>query len=168
MRTGVRQAVDGRRTRSRGFTLIEVATSILLVTTIVLAAMCVRYLVVKQARRGDAYNTAGKLGQMLLEGWRSAGLPSSYNPITRFAGQMTINPSTSTLAPPVPTGFTPLPSRYHVELDHVHYYVTLAYINEDLINQQPPVLHAVVGFRENYAAQSVATGANYVYLTTYK
>lgn len=167
MRTGVRRAVDGRRTRSRGFTLIEVATSILLVTTIVLAAMCVRYLAVKQARRGDAYNAAGKLAQMLLEGWRSAGLPSSYNPITRFTGQMTINPSTSTLAPPTPTGFTTL-GRYLVVLDHVNYYVTLAYINEDLINQQPAVLHAVVGFRENYAAESVASSGNYVRLTTYK
>jgi len=167
VRTGVRRAVDGRRTRSRGFTLIEVATSILLVTTIVLAAMCVRYLVVKQARRGDAYNTAGKLGQMLLEGWRSAGTPNTYNPITRFAGQTAIVITTATMAPPAPSGFTTL-GRYQVVLDNVNYYVTLAYINEDTMNQQPAVLHAVVGFQHNYQAQSVATGANYVYLTTYK
>lgn len=153
--------------RRQGFTLVEVMTSLLLVITIVLAALGVRYLAVKQARRGDAYNAAGKLGQMLLEGWRSAGAPSTYDPVTRFAGQMTLTPTTSTMAPPVPSGFTLL-GRYHVELDHIHYYATLAYINEDLVNQRPAVLYAGVGFRHGYQAASVTSSGNYVQLTTYK
>ena len=163
----MRAPLDCRWRRSRGFTLVEVALSILLVTVIVLAAMSVRYLAVKQARRGDAYNTAGKLGQMLLEGWRSSGAPNTYNPITRFAGQTAIVITTSTMAPPAPSGFTTL-GRYQVVLDNVNYYVTLAYINENVMTQQPAVLHAVVGFRHNYEAASVATSGNYVRLTTYK
>ena len=163
----MRAALDCRWTRSRGFTLVEVAVSILLVATIILAALGVRYLAVKQARRGDAYNTAGKLGQMLLEGWRSSGAPATYDPIARFAGQTVIVITTTTMAPPAPTGFTTL-GRYQVVLDNVNYYVTLAYINEDVMTQQPAVLHAVVGFRHNYQAASVATSANYVRLTTYK
>jgi len=163
----VRASSRYRWARPRGFTLIEVAISILLVMTIVVAAISVRYLAVQQARRGDAYNTAGKLGQMLLEGWRSSGAPATYDPIARFAGQTVIVITTTTMAPPAPTGFTTL-GRYQVVLDNVNYYVTLAYINEDVMTQQPAVLHAVVGFRHNYQAASVATGANYVRLTTYK
>ena len=164
----MRAALDYRWTRPRGFTLVEVAVSILLVMTIIVAAISVRYLAVKQARRGDAYNTAGKLGQMLLEGWRSSGAPATYDPIARFAGQTVIVITTTTMAPPAPTGFLTL-GRYQVVLDNVNYYVTLAYINEDpSMTQQPAVLHAVVGFRHNYQAASVATSGNYVRLTTYK
>jgi len=167
----MRQGRNTRRSGARGLTLIEVMVSIAVVTAVILAAIGTRYLVVKQAVRADAYNTAGKLGQMLLEGWRGAGDPATYNPKTRFAGQMTIDDSIPiSMAPPVPSGLVPLSStcRYHVELDRVHYYVTLAYKNEDVIQQQPAVLHATVGFQHNYQAASVATSGNYVRLTTYK
>jgi hypothetical protein len=144
-----------------------VSVSILLVMTIVMAALGVRYLAVKEARRGDAYNAAGRLGEMMLEGWRSAGAPNTYDPVARFAGQTVITISTATLAPPAPSGFTTL-GRYQVVLDHVNYFVTLAYINEDLMAQRPAVLNATVGFQHNYQAASVATSGNYARLTTYK
>jgi hypothetical protein len=122
---------------------------------------------VKEARRADAYSAAGKLAQLMLEGWRSAGAPDTYDPIARFAGQTVITISTAVMAPPPPSGFTAL-GRYQVVLDHVNYFVTLAYINEDTMAQRPPVLNATVGFQHNYQATSVATSGNYVRLTTYK
>jgi len=158
----VRSADSHRRTRTRGFTLTEVMVSILLVTTIILAAIGTRYLAVKQARRGDAYGTAGKLGLMLLEAWRSSATPATYDPITTFAGQMTV--STSGTGPPAPTGFTTL-GRYRIVLDNVNYYPTLAYVNAT--TTQPAVLHVSVAFKHSYQAGTIATGDNTVRLTTY-
>jgi type II secretory pathway pseudopilin PulG len=158
----VRSCGISRRVRRRGLTLIEVIVSILLVMVVILAAIGTRYLATQQARRGDAYSTAGKLGLMLLEAWRSSTAPSTYNPITTFAGQMTV--STSGTGPPAPTDFTTLGS-YHVVLDNVHYYPTLAYIGAT--TEQPAVLHVSVAFRQNYQAGTISTGDNCVRLTTY-
>jgi hypothetical protein len=152
---------------------MEVSVSILLVMTIVLAGLGVRYLAVKEARRGDAYNAAGRLGEMLLEGWRSAGEPKTYDPVARFAGQTVLAISTAAMAPPAPSGFTvlngPHGGRFQVVLDHVNYFVTLAYIDADPTwLQRPAVLNATIGFQHNYQSVSVAVSGSYVRLTTYK
>ncbi len=157
----MRSADRHRRTRTRGVSLVEVMVSIILMTAIILVAIGTRYLAGRQARRGDAYGAAGKLGLMLLEAWRSTGTPAAYDPITAFAGQMTI--ATSASGPAAPTGFTTL-GNYHVVLDNVNYHATLAY---DEPAEQPAVLHVSVAFKQNYQAGTFATGDNVVRLTTY-
>jgi hypothetical protein len=133
-----------RRIRARGLTLIEVAVSMVLVVTIVVAAMAVRYHSVKQARRADAYNG-----------------PGEYDPVANFTAHLTIE---SGAGPGAPTGFTAL-GDYHIVFDHANYYVTLAYIPQT--TTAPAKLHAAVAFREDYQDDSVATGASVVHLTTY-
>jgi hypothetical protein len=150
-----------RRIRARGLTLIEVAVSMVLVVTIVVAAMAVRYHSVKQARRADAYNGAGRLALLLLEGWRSYATPGEYDPVAHFTAHLTIE---SGAGPGAPTGFTAL-GDYHIVFDHANYYVTLAYIPQT--TTAPAKLHAAVAFREDYQDDSVATGASVVHLTTY-
>lgn len=142
-------------------TLIEVMVSILLITIVVVAALGARYLAVKQARRADAYNTAGRLGLLLLEGWRSTGEPRDYDPEARFSGQMTITGGAT--GPTAPTGFTALDT-YHVVQDNVNYYATLAY---DEPADAPAVLHVTVGFRHQYQAGTISETDNFVRLTTY-
>ena len=158
----MRSAGSHGRTRTRGFTLNEVMVSILLVTIIIVAAIGTRYLAGKQARRGDAYGAAGKLALMLLEAWRSTGTPWDYDPITTFAGQMTI--STSATGPAAPTGFTTL-GNYRIVLDNVYYYPTLAYIDETA--DDPARLHVSVAFRHNYEGGAISDSDNCVRLTTY-
>lgn len=158
----MRSAQTYRRGIRHGFTLVEVMVSILLITIVVLAALGARYLAVKQARRADAYNTAGRLGLLLLEGWRSTGIHSAYDPVTRFSGQMTITGGAT--GPTAPTGFTTLDT-YHVVQDNVNYYATLAYIDETV--DAPAVLHVTVGFRHQYQAGTISETDNYVRLTTY-
>lgn len=158
----MRAAFRSRRTRWRGLTLVEVMISILLIAIVIVAALGARYLAVKQARRADAYNTAGRLGLLLLEGWRSTGVHSAYDPAARFSGQMTITGGAG--GPAAPTGFTTLDT-YHVVQDNVNYYATLAYIDET--TTAPAVLHVTVGFRHQYQAGTIAETDNFVRLTTY-
>ncbi len=155
------EANTRRMIRARGVTLAEVSVSIAVAAAVVLAALGTRYLSVKQAVRGDAYNTAGRIGLLLLEGWRSSTAPNTYNPATKFAGQLTL---TAASGPPAPGGLTALPS-YRAVLDGRNYYVTLAYKNAT--TTAPAVLHVTVGFRRDYQAGSLTTADNYVRLTTY-
>ncbi len=158
----MRSAQTCRRRNSHGFTLVEVMVSILLIATIVVAAMGARYLAVRQARRGDAHNTAGKIALLLLEGWRSTAAPSAYDPVARFSGQMTINDGGP--GPDAPAGFTTLDT-CHIVQDNVNYYATLAYI--DATETAPAVLHVTVGFRHQYQAGTLSETDNFVRLTTY-
>jgi len=150
--------------------LIEVMLSILVVTTIILAALASRYLSVRQARRGDAYNMAGNLGLLLVEGWRSTE-PTLYNPtalLGSFNPHMTVT-SGATGCPAAPGGFTTL-NTYRVVLDNMNFYVRLAYANPDLTvgAEHPAQLHAGVTFRNHYEAGDASTSSNYVGLTTYR
>jgi len=151
-----------RRTGSRGFTLAETTISIAVVTSIILASLTARYLTIQQAKRGDAYNNAGKLGLLLLEGWRGSTTLVGYDPVTRFTGQMTI--STSGTGPAEPSGFTKLGS-YRVVLDNMNLYATLAYM--DATTTTPAKIHVCVGYRSHFEAGSLTSGATYVHLTTF-
>ena len=159
----MRSAQTYRRGNSHGFTLVEVMVSILVITIIVVAAMGARYLAVRQARRADAQNTAGRIALLLLEGWRSTGIHSDYDPEARFSGQMTITAGAG--GPATPTGFTTLGNTsYHIVQDNVNYYATLAY---DEPADAPAVLHVTVAFRHQYQAGAISETDNLVQLTTY-
>ena len=138
--------------------------SIVVIATVVLAAMGTRYLSVRQAQRGDAYNTAGRLGLLLLEGWRSMGIHSAYDPATRFSGQMAITDGAS--GPAAPTGFTTLNNTsYHIVQDNMNFYATLAYIEETA--DDPAMLHVTIGFRDHYETGTLSETDTFVRLTTY-
>ena len=117
--------------RAAGMTLIEVSVSILLVTVVILGALMVRYHAVKQAVRGDAYETAARVGQLLLEGWRSTEW-NVYDPNDRFPDQLMFQEAID--GPDVTAdGFTrtqaPAASRYYEAiLNNRHYYATLGYM----------------------------------------
>ena len=161
----MRSAQTYRRGNSHGFTLVEVMVSILVITIVVVAAMGARYLAVKQARRADAYNAASRLGLLLLEGWRSTGIHSDYDPEAKFSGQMTITDGASGPAAPTDGDFTTLGNTsYHIVQDNVNYYATLAY---DEPADAPAVLHVTVGFRHQYQAGTISETDNLVRLTTY-
>jgi type II secretory pathway pseudopilin PulG len=151
-----------RRIGSGGFTLIEATITMAVVTAIVTASLGARYYAVQQARRGDAYNGAGRVGLLLLEGWRSTTTPAGYDPVAQFTSKITI--STSATGPATPSGFTKLGS-YHVLLDNVHYYATLAYINATAT--APTKLHVCVGWKPHFEAGDMSSSGQYVRLTTY-
>jgi len=154
-------------------TLIEVMVSILLVTTIIFGALMVRYHAVRQAVRADAYETAGRIGQLLLEGWRSTEL-EVYDPNERFPDQLLFEEAAA--GPDVsadgfteyttPTGIT----YYEITFGNRHYYATLGYRSAVLTEgaERPPVIHVTVAFQNNYATWDGTTNLNYVKLTSHK
>ncbi len=154
-------------------TLIEVMVSVLLVTIIVLGALMVRYHAVKQAGRADAYETAARVGQLLLEGWRSTEL-MVYDPNERFPDQLLFEEAAD--GPDVTAdGFTTYAtptgiSYYDITLDNRHYYATLGYRAAVMTegSERPPVIHVAVAFENNYGQWDTSDGAVYVKLTSYK
>ena len=156
--------------RRRGLTLVEVAVSIAIVSAVVLAAMMARYASVRQARRADAYNGAGRLALLLLEGWRSYATPTDYTPVINFGPSSPVHLAieTSAAGPSLPTGFTQL-GRYRVQMDNVNFYVTLSYyVNPTVtVPRTPSKLHAAVAFRNDFQQGTLASSDPVVRLTTY-
>ena len=153
--------------------LIEVMISITLVTIIILGAIMVRYYAVRHAVRADAYETAARIGQLFLEGWRSTEL-QYYEPYNRLTGQIPITVAGAGYNV-TNDGFTlytsPLGnSHYDIFTDNIHYNVTLGYKNAVATpgSERPQVIHVTVAFRHDYQAGDVSTGANYLRLTTNK
>jgi hypothetical protein len=159
-------------------TLIEVMVSIALVMVIVMGAMTARYLTVQQAVRADAYNTAGRVALLLLEGWRSTE-PNMYDPasttttapLKSLSSYVTITGG-ATGCPQAPSGFITLNNTgYLVVADRMNFYVTLAYTNPDLTvvgAEHPPKLHVAVAFLNHYGTGDASTSSNRVSLTTYR
>jgi len=154
-------------------TLIEVMVSITLVTVVILGALMVRYHAVKQAARGDAYETAARIGQLLLEGWRSTDM-DVYEPNDRFPDQLMFQQADA--GPDVTAdGFTQYVSprgvtNYEVIFNNRHYYATLGYVPAVTTSgsEVPPVIHVSVGFLNGYGVWDSAVNINYVKLTSHK
>jgi len=169
----MRQGRNTRRGQARGLTLIEVMVSIAVVTVIIVAAIGTRYLVVKQAVRADAYNTAGRIGLLLLEGWRSTDL-AIYKPLVRLSGQLSIGKST--VGPDVTAaGFNLYTSpdgcaHYEIVQGPRHYYATLGYKNAvgAVGTERPYTIHVAVGFLNSYNTWDASKAINYIRLTSYR
>lgn len=154
-------------------TLIEVMVSALLVVVVIVGALMVRYLTVKQAVRADAYNTAARVGQLLMEGWRSTEL-NIYEPNDRFPDELIFQQAAA--GPDVTVdGFITYVSpagvsNWEAIFGNRHYYATLGYIPAVLTSgsERPPVIHVAVAFQNNCATWDGTTQLNYVKLTSYK
>jgi type II secretory pathway pseudopilin PulG len=166
-----------RCTQRLGMTLIEVMVSAALMTVIIVGALSVRYYAVKHAVRADAYETAGRIGQLFLEGWRSTAL-DAYEPYSVLGSQIQMTPSDDEADGPNVTvdGFTPYvrPPNNYVCYDVVennrHYHVALGYTkkNGDASGYAEYVIHATVAFLNNYGSWGSSDVVNYVKLSSYK
>jgi prepilin-type N-terminal cleavage/methylation domain-containing protein len=64
----------------RGMTLIEVMLAVAIVIIAALGAMCYEYLSVNHVRFARAQLAATRVGQILIEDWKSTGAADNYNP----------------------------------------------------------------------------------------
>ncbi len=160
--------------KQRGFTLIEVVVSIAIVMALVMAGLAARYLTVKQAVRADAYNTAGRLALLLLEGWRSTE-PDLYDPTSSVSALSSLSPTVTIVAnapgcPAAPGGFTTL-NTYRVIADNKNFYVRLSYKPADTSvagSEHPAMLSVIVTFLDSYLIGDASASTNRVSLTTYR
>jgi Tfp pilus assembly protein PilV len=64
----------------RGMTLVEVMVAVAFVIVAALGTLCYEYLCVDHVRIARAELIATRLGQLLIEDWKSTGGASDYNP----------------------------------------------------------------------------------------
>jgi prepilin-type N-terminal cleavage/methylation domain-containing protein len=95
-----------------GFSLVEVMISILIIVIVALGTMSFQYHGVKHSRSSEAQIAATRLGQLILEDWKSTGGAAGYNPTTLGLGFVT------------PT--TPETGSYKITLDYQTFYLTFA------------------------------------------
>ena len=151
-----------RKKRRRGVTLVEVIVGALIIAVIVLAALNFQMYCALHTREADVRATAGRLGLLLLEAWKTNGVDvTAFNPTAAdFNLYLPDNFSTNSEG----LGGTGVElGRYDVTLDGVNYYVTLLYSAGS-----PQMLSACVAWnRDNYRAGDLGSNPQSVWLTSY-
>jgi prepilin-type N-terminal cleavage/methylation domain-containing protein len=66
--------------KNRGMTLMEVMIAVAIVIVAALGTMCYEYLCVDHVRIARAELVATRIGQLLIEDWKSTGGAADYNP----------------------------------------------------------------------------------------
>jgi len=80
LRRGELHRVSHRRLRCTGMTLVEVMLAAALVVVAALGTLCFEYLTVNHVRYARAQMAATRIGQLLIEDWKSTGGSPDYNP----------------------------------------------------------------------------------------
>ena len=135
---------------SCGFTLVEVAISILIIMVLATGAMGYQYHSTRDVKLSEVQATASRLSMLLLEGWKGTEGASDFDPVSVFGSEITI--TTSSIGPDVAQnkwGWDfDLLDQYVVEMDEVVYYVTLSWNDASFF--EPKVLNCVVTWRNDY------------------
>ena len=160
-----------RKNRNRGFTLIEVMASMLIIMIIGIGAISYMYGCMWNAKRADVRITATRIGLLLLETWKITGhhIYDGDGNIIGWEWNVTdfdpINEPDFNTA--LPNGFgsatfslggvgTKL-GDYVIQIDGVNYFTTLLYNSN-----QPQMLNARVAWNKTYS--SATLGSDYMYV----
>lgn len=150
-----------KNSRLHGFTIVEVMLSMAIVTIVALGTLSFQYNGVKPARASEAQIAATRLGQLLLEDWKSTGGDSDYDP-----NVLGLDP-----------GFTLITtSNYRITLDYqtfyLHFAQTLAPVSSGS-NPDPVAgvtlqqLSVTVSWRKDYTAGTVSSSDPTLTFTTF-
>jgi hypothetical protein len=152
----------------KGLTLIEVMVAAAVIIVAIIGAMTFRYFCALDARKSSVQTTAGRLGQLLLEGWSGLGGRAVTDPYNIF------NPASFSTAasellvvadvgPSVPDGFNSFGS-FRVTADGAYYYATLSY-QDDAANGLR-ILNVSVAWPEKYPVGAFSSDDRAVNFTT--
>ena len=152
----------------KGLTLIEVMVAVTVIIVAIIGSLTFRYFCALDARKSSVQTTAGRLGQLLLEGWSGLGgraISDSYNifnpaSLSNAASELVI---ISDVGPSVPSGFNSFGS-YRVTADGAYYYATLSY-QDDAANGLR-VLNVSVAWPEKYPVGAFSGDDRSVNFTT--
>jgi len=138
------------RKKSSGFTLVEIAISILIVMVLAAGAMGYQYHSARDVRLSEVQASAARVSMLLLEGWKGAEGTADFDPVSAFNSEITI--SASATGPSVPNdrdGMSlTLLGRYEITIEGVYFYVTLSW--KDVSSLEPKVLNATTSWRRDY------------------
>jgi type II secretory pathway pseudopilin PulG len=82
---------DGRRIKA-GYTLVEIMTAVAVSIIVALGTLNYQYYGVRHDRMAQAQLAATRLGQLVLEDWKSTGGDPDYDPTTLGLGFTAIGP----------------------------------------------------------------------------
>jgi prepilin-type N-terminal cleavage/methylation domain-containing protein len=98
-----------KNSRLHGFTIVEVMVAMAIVIVIAMGTLSFQYNNVRQNRTSEAQTAAARIGQLLLEDWKSSGGDTDYDP--NLLG----------------LGFTYVSANnYRITLDYQTFYINLA------------------------------------------
>ncbi len=141
---------------NRGFTLTEVMASVAIIVVVALGTMGYQYHNVKFSRASKAQITGTRIGQLLLEDWKSTGGDPTYDPTSLGLGFATTLFGES--------------GDYVITLDNQAFYIQLQQndIDQDTVaGVTLRQVRVIVRWRKDYVRGAVSAGDPEVSLTTY-
>lgn len=160
-----------RKHRNRGFTLIEVMVSILVIMIIVIGAISYMYACMWNAKRADVRITATRVGQMLLDSWKINGPVvdgiwdvEAFDPTDDDFDSILPDNIGTTSAGIDGIGNELRGTRYEITIDGAHYFITLSY-RQDFPNFY--LLNACVAWSRNFGSVTLESEPQRIWLTSY-
>ncbi len=139
-----------------GFTLTEVMVAVSITVIVALGTLCYQYHGVKHSRASQAQITATRVGQLLLEDWKSTGGNPDYDPATLGLGF--VNPT------------APETGTCRITLDNQTFYMFLeqSEIDQDTVaGVKLYQIRVTVKWRNDYGQGAITSGDPEILLTTY-
>ncbi len=156
--------------KNKGLTLIEVMITILILMVAIIGAMAYRYYSSLDTRKADQQLTAGRIGLLLLEGWRGAGGRiqsdpyNNFNPVDLSNADAKIQISTGSTGPAASSGFQSF-GKYLAVCEGAKYFATMSYSDAEAASGLR-ILNVEVAWIRDYATGNYASSDRTVKLTT--
>jgi prepilin-type N-terminal cleavage/methylation domain-containing protein len=141
---------------NRGFTLPEVMVAVAITIVTALGTLCYQYQGVKHSRIAQAQIIATRLGQLLLEDWKSTGGCPAYDPTILNLGFVTTT--------------CPESDGYRITLDNQSFYMQLTQsdIDQDTVGGvKLRQIRTTIKWRKDYTRGAVVADDPEIVLTTY-
>jgi hypothetical protein len=157
----VASAKNGRALRSvseEGFTIVEAMVAASITVIIAIGSLSYQYYSIRHSRASQAQVMATRIGQLLLEDWKSTNADDTYDPTTPDLGLGFFSPE------PVEDG------HYLITLDNQTFFLLLnrndvAY--DSVANVTLRQINVTVRWRTDYARGPVTGDDPFISLTTY-
>jgi prepilin-type N-terminal cleavage/methylation domain-containing protein len=149
-----------KKSQRDGFTLVEMMISAAIIIIVALGTLSFQYQNVKNSRISEAQVTATRLGQMLLEDWKSTGGDPTYDATSLGLGFANTTP--------------PIALNYIITLDNQTFNFKMTSQLVNILNNPDPVagvtlqqLIVTVSWRKDYGSGAVSGSDPTLTLTTY-
>jgi prepilin-type N-terminal cleavage/methylation domain-containing protein len=140
-----------------GFSLVEVMIAVLIIIIVALGTLSFQYHGIKHSRASEAQIAAARLGQLLIEDWKSTDGKLTYDPATLGLGFILVSPW-----------------NYVITLDNQTFYLQLAWEHVDIPNNPDPVanvelyqISVTVSWRNDFGTGPITSSDHTLTFTTF-
>ena len=147
---------DRRPAARTGLSLIEVMLAIVITSVIALGTLGYQYLSIKHSRASDAQFLATRIGQLLLEDWKSVGGDDDYDPESLQLG----------FDSPEPDEF----GDYTIDLGNIQFFIQMQFNDvehDDAADITLRQISVTVRWRRDYTRGALTSADPVLNLTTY-